>query len=143
MPLYSRSISPSCSFRRAPAPWLVGVLAFGFGLAWFLLIGMAFVPAASFQSASPLVPIGFGLAWVGLGLAIVRWISTAAGWGDRQRLALIFGALLASMLGGVLEMLTAAPIDIIGKTVIDLAAIVLLARFAAVVRKRQDQTAPA
>ena len=109
--------------RRAPAPWLVGFLAFGFGVAWFLMIGLAFVPPATFQGISPIVPIVIGLIWIGLGLSIVWRISSAGNWQDRHRLALIFGASLASMVGGTLEVLADTPIDIIGKYGFDLIAV--------------------
>ena len=109
--------------RRAPAPWLVGFLAFGFGVAWFLMIGLAFVPPATLQGISPIVPIVIGLIWIGVGLSIVWRISSAGNWQDRHRLALIFGASLASTVGGTLEVLADAPIDIIGKYGFDLIAV--------------------
>jgi hypothetical protein len=79
----------------------------------------------------PLIPIGAGLVWIGIGLLVVRRISSAANWSDRQRLALIFGASVASMLGGTLVVLANSPIDILSKFVFDLIAIVLFIRFAA------------
>jgi len=116
--------------RRAWSPWLVGLLAFVHGLAWFVLIGLAYFPASSLPGVSPLIPIGMGLAWVGLALIIIRYLSRSQGWGDRQRLALIFGASLASMLGGVLSILSASPLDQVGKLVFDLVAILLFAGLA-------------
>jgi hypothetical protein len=126
--------------RRAARPWLVWLLSFGFSLAWFLMIILAYLPATSLNGMSPLIPIGAGLVWIGIGLLVVRRISSAADWGDRQRLALIFGASVASMLGGTLVVLTAAPIDIIGKYALDLIAVVLFAMFAARLRRRELQT---
>jgi hypothetical protein len=126
--------------RHAPRPWLVWLMAFGFGLTWFYLIALAFEPAALVNGASPLIPIGVGLAWIGLGLIVVQRISSAMDWGDRQRLALIFGASVASMLGGVLFVLADQPIDIISKYIFDLIAVVLFVRFATRIRKRETQT---
>jgi len=116
--------------RRAWSPWLVGLLAFGHGLAWFVLIGLAYIPASALPGVSPLIPIVIGLAWVGLALLVVGHLSRSQGWGDRQRLALIFGASLASMLGGVLAVLSASPLDQAGKLVFDLVAILLFAGLA-------------
>jgi len=113
------------SNRRAWSPWLVGLMAFGHGLAWFILIVLAYMPAVSLPGVSPLVPIGIGLAWVGLGLIVVSALSNTPDWQDRHRLAMIFGASLASMLGGVLVILSASTIDQIGKAAFDLIAIVL------------------
>jgi hypothetical protein len=137
--LSSRHMSKKNS-RRAPAPWLVGFLAFGFGVAWFLMIGLAFVPPATLQGISPIVPIVIGLIWIGLGLSIVWRISSAGNWQDRHRLALIFGASLASMVGGTLEVLADAPIDIIGKYGFDLIAVGLFIWLTIRVRKQVMQS---
>jgi hypothetical protein len=110
--------------RRAWPPSLVGLMAFGHGLLWFVLIALAFLPATLFPGVSPLLPIAIGLIWVGLALLSVRYLSATRGWEDRHRLALIFGATLASMLGGVLTILAASPTDQIGKLVFDLIAVV-------------------
>ena len=123
--------------RHAPRPWLVWLMAFGFGLAWFFLIILAYVPAASLSGVSPLIPIGVGLAWIGLGLLVLRHISSAMDWGDRQRLALIFGASVASMLGGVVFVLADQLIDILSKFVFDLIAVGLFIWFATRLRKHK------
>ncbi len=123
--------------RHAPRPWLVWLMAFGFGLAWFFLIILAYVPAASLNGLSPFVPIGAGLFWIGIGLLVLRRISSARDWGDRQRLALIFGTSVASMLGGVVVVLADQPIDIISKFVFDLIAIGLYVWFATRLRKHK------
>ncbi len=132
--------------RRAWPPWLIGVMAFGHGLAWFVLIALAYFPAATFPGVSPLLPIGIGLVWVALALLAVRYLSAGQGWDDRHRLALIFGASLASMLGGVLTILTASRIDQIGKLVLDVIAIILFASLARQLRRRrrtiQDTAVP-
>jgi putative Ca2+/H+ antiporter (TMEM165/GDT1 family) len=138
-------IKPNARFarkadRRAPRPWLVWLLSFGFSLVWFFLIILAYLPAASLNGMPPFIPIGVGLAWIGIGLLVVRRISAAADWGDRQRLALIFGASVASMLGGTLVVLADAPIDILSKFVFDLIAIVLFVRFAARLQRRELQS---
>ena len=126
--------------KHAPRPWLVWLMAFGFGLAWFYLIALAFVPATTVNGASPLIPIGGGLVWIGLGLIVVQRISSAVDWDDRQRLALIFGASVASMLGGVLFVLADQPIDIISKFVFDLITVGLFIWFATRIRKREMQS---
>jgi len=123
--------------RHAPRPWLVWLMAFGFGLVWFYLIALAFVPASTTNNASPLIPIGIALAWIGTGLIVLRHISSAVDWGDRQRLALIFGASVASMLGGVLFVLADQPIDIASKFAFDLIAIFLFIRLASRIRKQE------
>lgn len=123
--------------RRAWSPWLLGLITFLFGFFWWLMIALAYINASVFHGASPLIPLGIGLVWAGLALLVVRYLSTANGWQDRHRLALIFGAVLASMVGGVLVILAATPLDQIGKLVFDLIAIILLARLAWHLRKRK------
>lgn len=125
--------------RQAWSPWLVGLMAFVHSLVWFVLIFLAFIPATTFPGVSPLIPIGIGLAWIGLGLLVLRYMSSSQGWRDVHRLTLIIGASLAGMLGGVVVVLTAAPIDQIGKLVIDLIAILLCAGLAWRLHERPSQ----
>jgi len=128
--LPSRARASRTSRRRAWPAWLVGLMAFAHGLVWFVLIALAYLPATLFPGVSPLLPIGIGVVWVTLALLVVRYLSAAQGWQDGQRLALIFGASLASMVGGVLTILAAGPIDQIGKFVFDVIAIILFAYLA-------------
>ncbi|MGO8947009.1 MAG: hypothetical protein ACLQUY_04970 [Ktedonobacterales bacterium] len=133
--LPTRSVQQA--IRRAWSPWLLGSIAFTFALIWWILVVFAYLPASSLPAFSPLIPIGIGLAWAGLALLVVRYLSTARGWQDRHQLALIFGAVLASMVGGVLVILADSPLDILGKLVFDLIAIVLLACLAWSLRKQR------
>ena len=61
--------------------------------------------------------IGLGLDYE---LFILSRVSSAAGWGDRHRLALIFGMSLAGMLGGTLLVVAFGPLDRLGKFGFDL-----------------------
>jgi len=112
---------------RAWWPWVLGLIAFLLGLFWWLLVIFAYLPADTAPGASLLIPIIFGVVWSLLTFVTVRWLSGAAGWQDRHRLALIVGASVASMLAGTLVVLAGEPIDILGKLVLDLVAIVLFA----------------
>lgn len=82
-----------------PHPWLVWVMSVGFSAAWFFLIILAYVPAATFDGLSSLIPIGIGLVGAALALVVVQSMSSSVNWNDRHRLALIFRASVASMLG--------------------------------------------
>ena len=126
--------------RRGVSAWLVSLLAFVHCLVWFVLIALAYFPASTFPGVSPLIPVGVGLAWVILGLGVVRYLSRARDWGDKQRLGLIVGASLASMAGGVLVVLSAAPIDRLGKLAFDLLAILFYAGLAWRLRRRPLET---
>jgi hypothetical protein len=120
-PTFSRSIQASS--RTAPHSWLVGVIAFVLGLLWFapLLLHYGIFPTFPFALALVLILVlAVGTLWL-----ILYW-SAAQGWGDRQRLGLIFGALLASMLAGFLLSGIALPIDFIWKSAWDLIALFAL-----------------
>jgi hypothetical protein len=123
--LLPRGAVAAQSRRGARSPWLVGVMALGFGLAWFVLIALPYLPPEPFRGVSPAAPIAVGLAWLALGLFILSRVSRGAGWSDRHRLAVIFGMSLASMLGGTLLVLAFGPLDILGKFGFDLVAILL------------------
>lgn len=123
--------------RRTWSPWLVGIMAFGHGLAWFVLIALAYLPATLLPGVSPLLPLIIGVIWVALALLVVKRLSAAPGGGDPQRLALIFGASLASMVGGVLTILTASPLDQISKLVFDVIAVILFVYLAWRLRQRK------
>jgi hypothetical protein len=124
--------------RGAWSPWLLGPIAFIFGFFWWLLVALAYIPASSLPGVVPIVPLGFGLVWALLALLVVRYLSSASGWQDRHRLALIFGATVASMVGGVLVILAASPLDQLGKLIFDLIALLLLAYLAWRLRKRRQ-----
>ena len=124
------AVDASRARRRALSPWLVGILAFGFGLAWFVIIALPYLPPETFQGGSPAVPIVVALGWLALGLFIFRRVSSGVGWGDRHRLAVIFGMSLGSMLGGTLLVMAFGPLDILGKFGFDVVAIVLFILFA-------------
>jgi len=130
------SSSPSKSNQRCWSPWIVGFAAFFHGLTWFLLIALAYIPASTFPGAVPVIPIVIGLGWAGLALLVIRYLSHVQGWQDPHRLALIMGASLASMLGGVLVIISASTIDRVGKLVFDLAAMIFYVVLAGRLRKR-------
>ena len=113
--------------RRAWWPWALWQIAFIFGLFWWVLVVLAYLPANVASGGSPLVPIIFGAVWGLFAYVTIRWLSGAANWQDRHRLALIFGASVASMLAGTLTVLAGEPIDLLGKLALDLVAIVLFA----------------
>ncbi|QBD80766.1 hypothetical protein EPA93_34280 [Ktedonosporobacter rubrisoli] len=127
--------------RRAPHSWLVGIVAFVSGLLWFapLLLHYGLFPAFPFALALVLIlALAVGTLW------LIWYWSAAQDWGDRQRLALIFGALLACMLAGFPFSGIVLTIDFIWKGVCDLLALLALAYLAWKIRRRvniQEQEA--
>jgi uncharacterized membrane protein YcfT len=68
---------------------------------------------------------------------LVRYWSASPAWQDTHRLALIFGALLANMLAGFWVSGVALPADLIGKLVLNVIAVLLLAYLGRKLRQRK------
>ena len=113
--------------HAAPPPWVVGLILGAMGFVWaiFFLLGWG-------TGSLPNVPVGIalagGLGWAILAFCLVRtWISRFD-WGDTHRFALVFGGVVAWMLGGfvVFKVAGALRIDWIGKGVLNAAAAIWL-----------------
>lgn len=113
--------------RPAPSPWLVGCIAFVLALPWF---GLAILHYGLVPSLPAIIPIVIGLALAGAIFFLVRYWSANPGWQDAHRLALVFGALIASMLVGFIASGIALPVDLIGKLVLNMLAVLGLAYLA-------------
>ncbi|HEY7420101.1 MAG TPA: hypothetical protein VH593_33290 [Ktedonobacteraceae bacterium] len=106
--------------RTAPQSWLVGLVAFVSGLLWFAPLILHYGLFPTFPVAIAVVLI---LAWAAGTFFLIRYWSTGQNWGDAQRMTLIFGALMASMLAGFKLSGIVLPIDFIGKVVFNVIAI--------------------
>jgi hypothetical protein len=99
-----------------PPPWVLGIVVCALGAPWaaFILIGFGFFPGVPFAP----VLVG-GSTWAALTFLLVRRWTSSLAWGDPQRFALVFGGILACMLGGfaVFKVGGALRIDWIGKAV--------------------------
>ncbi len=120
---------------RTPGPGIVGAAVLLSAVLWFALLlpevdsGIAAVPAV-FPIAGALVVASAA------GLLLRRWAG-APGWTDRHRLAVVIGALTASMAAGFLANQFGA-VDLTVKAGLDIAALAGLAvlyRFFTVVAK--------
>ncbi len=120
--------------RAAPPPWLVGVGTAALASPWWLLIALAFVP----RLPAPLwLALLAGLIWAAAALLAVRRWASAAGWSDRQRWALAFGALLVCMVAGFLGSSQWSAIDVVGKAVLNAIAVALMVVLARSVWRRE------
>jgi hypothetical protein len=106
--------------RQTANPWLIGLMGFVFGAAWFELIGLMFAPHPAFAVWVPLIA---GPIWALLAFAIVRYWSSAHGWGDRHRFAVCFGAVLGCMAISDASAAGWTRIDLIAKFVFQLLAV--------------------
>ncbi len=111
----------------APSPRVVGTVICALGAPWAALILLGWE-----TGSLPSVPFGFvlagGLAWAILTYFLVwRWTSSF-NWGDAHCFALVFGGVLACMLGGfvVYKVGGALRIDWIGKCTLNAVAVTWL-----------------
>jgi hypothetical protein len=102
-------------------------------LAGFWLISLIF------GSRSPLpfwIPIIMALLWAALVYLVIRYWSSSTRWQDIDRWALVFGATLACMIAGFSGSSHWPRIDLIGKAVLNVLAVVGLLLLAARIRQR-------
>ncbi|QBD75867.1 hypothetical protein EPA93_07535 [Ktedonosporobacter rubrisoli] len=107
--------------RSVPRPWLLGLLAFVMSLLWYVLL---FINAGLMPGLPVAVPLLSGLLMAGISFLLIWYWSASSAWQDTHRLALISGALLACMLEGFIMFGNAQPIDLIGKIVLNVAALI-------------------
>jgi len=114
--------------RRPANPWLIGILAFIMGAAWWTLMTLIFAPRVVLDAWIPLLA---GVMWALGAVALIRYWSAARGWNDTHRCALSFGAILSCMSPSYLSTAGWLPVDLVGKIVLNILAfmgLVLLAR---------------
>jgi hypothetical protein len=108
--------------RSVPPAWLVVVLGFVLGCPWYALMSFVFRPTQphiAFQ-----VLMACGIAWgVLVYLLLGRWIHSAR-WNETHGWALAFGATLLCMAAGYSGSSTWKPIDLYGKAVLNVLAVI-------------------
>ncbi|HEX3473241.1 MAG TPA: hypothetical protein VHT28_18820, partial [Silvibacterium sp.] len=122
--------------RSAPAPRVVGMVTCALGLPWTAFVLFAF---GSFPTIPFLPVLVIGLAWATF-ILFLMWVWTSsANWHDAHRYALVFGGVLACMLGGyiVFKVSGALRIDWIGKAVLNVAAAAWLISLARSLQRRE------
>ena len=115
--------------------WLVMLMSFVWGLAWFVLVVLA---TGYVKQVPAWVQMALGILLAGVGIVVIRRLVTRFVWTDGPRLALIFGVLTASMSAGVVASGITLPIDMAAKIVFDVVAVVLLIRLFRSVRRRSQ-----
>ena len=126
--------SEAKNIHPAPRPWLVGLITFFLSLPWFSLAILPYIVPATVPTT---ISIMIGLIWAAISFLLVRHWSSSSTWHDAHRLALSFGALIASMLAGfVINGPALSPFDLMGKAVINVIAILLLVYLAGKIRRR-------
>jgi hypothetical protein len=120
-----------------PQPWLVGLVAFVLSGLWFALLPLTSGVA---EALEPMIPIVGGLLEALAAFFLINSWSATPAWRDTHRLALVFGACVVSMLAGFLLRIVVFPLDVIGKLVFNVIAVLLLSLLAWKIRRREMQT---
>ena len=120
---------------RAALPWwLAGLAALVLGAAWYSLMTLIF----GIRSTWPFwIPMIVGVAWAALAYLVIRYLSSVSGWGDMHRWALVFGATLLCMIAGFLGSNAWPRVDLIGKWVLNVVAVVGFLLLAYRIRRRR------
>jgi hypothetical protein len=121
----SAAPDPRLLVRQAPPPWTAFLLAVLFAVPWYGLMTLIF----GGKTMGPLwLPLLCGLTWAAIAWAVLdRWIA-ARTWGDMHRWALCFGAVAVLMACGFLGSSHWPRVDLIGKAVLNVLAVLALIR---------------
>jgi hypothetical protein len=87
---------------------------------------LIFRPKLSVRSLPFWIPMLAGIAWAFAAVTLFRLWSSSTGWNDKHRYATIFAAILVCMIAGFLGSSLWPKIDLIGKSVLDVIAVLLL-----------------
>jgi len=131
------------SATKSPNPWVVGLVTLACGLSWYVLLGFVFTPNFRLRALPFWIPMLAGVAWAFAAFTLFRLWSSSAGWNDSHRYAAIFAAILVCMTAGFLGSSLWPRMDVIGKWILDIIAVILLAELGRVQRRRTVATAPA
>ncbi len=125
-----------------PGPWLIALAALAFGFSWYVLLGFIFTPNFSLRALPFWVPMLAGIAWAMAAFVLFSRWSSSSRWDGRHRYALIFAAILVCMIAGFLGSSAWPRIDVIGKSILDIVAVILLLALGRVQQKRWLAPAP-
>jgi hypothetical protein len=118
----------SANHSRTVPAWIAALAAFAMGLAWFHIISQQFLP----KPVQPFwIEILVGCAWAALAFTLFVWWSSRPAWSELHRFAAASGATLSCMAAPYLSIAGWPTIDIAGKVIFDVLAlvgVVLLAR---------------
>jgi hypothetical protein len=128
--------APGANKACKVSPWLVGLGTLLLGFPWYALITLVFAPRPSL----PLwIPMLGGVVWAGLAFLIVKRWTCSAGWSDLHRWALTASAVLVCMAAGFGGSSVWPRMDLIGKGIMNVLAVVLLVMLGRAIVRREQQ----
>jgi hypothetical protein len=116
-----KTVAPPTRKGSAVRPWAILLVALGFFTPWYGLMGLIFGPP---RDLAVWIPLAAGTAWALLAFVVIRGLAATPGWGDMHRWALCFGATLVCMAGGFLGSSWWPRVDIVGKAILNVLAVV-------------------
>jgi hypothetical protein len=108
--------------RWTPPAWIIGPVAFLLAAPWFMVIGWSF---GSMPNLPVWVAIASSITWAVAAFFLFVWWTSSSGWSNLHGLACACGALTASMVMGFLAG-GWKRVDLIGKIVLDVAAVIAM-----------------
>jgi hypothetical protein len=132
----SSSASRSSSITSSLITWATSIAAFVLGCAWFKLIAMVFTPV----QAPAWLPMVAGFAGGLCSYALFRALSSGS-WGDMQRWAASFGAVMACMGVEYLSTVGWKHADLVFKAIVNVLAMICLLWLGVAVSKRKAGSA--
>ncbi len=109
------------SVASTPSPWMVGVVTLVFGFPWYGLMALIFGPRRELALWMPMIA---GIVWAGLAYFVIRRWASSSGWRDIHSWALVFCATLVCMIAGFSGSGFWPRMDIIGKGILNVVAVV-------------------
>ncbi len=131
------ALSGGASPASAPSPWLVGLATLLFGFPWYFLMTLIFGPK---RELSLWIPVIAAIAWAALVYFVVRRWAASPDWRDIHRWTLILSATLVCMLAGFGGSGSWSHIDIVGKIILNLLAVVGFAWLGLEISRRAPET---
>ncbi len=129
---FRRGLAKPSRPRAPPPAAMVGLAAFVPAVLWYGLVLLAFRIK---PDVPPLLAAAAGIALAAAALALFPHWSAHANWSDRHRYATVFGAMLGSMAIGYVGFIGATHLDLYGKAVTNLVAVILLIRLGFALRR--------
>ena len=131
-----RGIGTPGATRSTPSAWVVGLVVLVLGFPWYALMGFVFTPK------QPHVGFGWvlaaGVAWGILGMLVLGHWAASARWTELHQWAAVFSATLVCMIAGYLGSSTWSRVDLIGKIVFNVIAVVGFLMLLGRVRRRAE-----
>ena len=125
--------------RTAPPAWSMVAAALLLGFPWYRLLVLIFGE----RSTQPYwAAMGLAVVWGGFAYFIIRYWSVGRGWNDMHRWGLTFGAVLVCMIAGFSGSSTWPRMDLIGKWVFDVLAVIGFVLLARRISERRGEAEP-